>query len=132
MPGVPLRRDPWVQEPEQEVADYRPDPAWSETVQSLYSRLIRVDIPKDLSVQLIKEVLSQLPKEDWNNKAKLWNQLTAVTAGRLKTSEPWEFDGTPRIVALIGPTGGGENNHHCQTGRQFLFGGGPQGWLDHR
>ncbi len=99
--------------------DPKPDPAWSEAVQNLYSRLTKADIPKDLSVKLLKEVLSQLPKEDWENDGKLWNQLMEVIAGRIVTAQPWEFNGEQKTVVLIGPTGVGKTTTIAKLAANF-------------
>jgi flagellar biosynthesis protein FlhF len=101
------------------TADTRPDPAWSEAMLKVYSRLIRVDIPRDLAVNLIKEVLSKLPKEEWNNEARLWEGLNKAAAGRIKSCEPWEFNGKQHVVALIGPTGVGKTTTIAKLAANF-------------
>lgn len=116
-PVTPQRTS--VEQPVLSASDSRLDPSWSEAVQNLYSRLIRVDIPKDLAVDLLKAVLGKVPKEDWNNDAKLWTQLTAEIGSRIQTSEPWEFNGTQRVVALIGPTGVGKTTTVAKLAANF-------------
>ncbi|NLM40793.1 MAG: flagellar biosynthesis protein FlhF [Firmicutes bacterium] len=100
-------------------ADGRLDPAWSEAVQSIYSRLIKVDIPRDLAAQLIREVLGQAAKEEWNNEAKLWAELTKLIASRIKTALPWEFDAEQKVVVLIGPTGVGKTTTIAKLAANF-------------
>ncbi|WP_461370789.1 flagellar biosynthesis protein FlhF [Candidatus Darwinibacter acetoxidans] len=102
-------------------SEARIDPSWSEAVQNLYGRLIGVDVPKDLALQLIKEVLSQLPREDWNNEGRVWERLTVVTAQRIQTSAPWEFDGQQRAVCLIGPTGVGKTTTIAKLAANFAL-----------
>lgn len=99
--------------------DSRPDPAWSQAVQSLCNRLIGADMPTDLAVQLLKEVLKGLPKADWNEQAKLWQRLQEVTAQRIQTAEPWEFGGEQKVVALIGPTGVGKTTTIAKLAANF-------------
>lgn len=97
------------------------DPLWSESIQELYGKLIRCDIPKDLAQNLLKEALSQLPQEDWNDLDKVWNRLHSAIAGRITTVDPWEFDGEQRVVVLIGPTGVGKTTTIAKLAANFAL-----------
>lgn len=100
------------------------DPSWSDAIQSLYGRLVRLDIPKDIAQDLLKEVLSGLPKVDWNNEEQLWQGLNSVVTKRIKTLHPWEFTGEQRVVVLIGPTGVGKTTTVAKLAANFALVGG--------
>ncbi len=95
------------------------DPKWSEAIQRLYGRLIRCDIPKDVTQALLKDVLSTLPKHDWNDEEKIWPRLNDVVAARVATVDPWEFNEGQRIVVLIGPTGVGKTTTIAKLAANF-------------
>ncbi len=97
----------------------RLDPSMSEAVQSLYGRLVRRDIPKDVTQGLLKDVLTRLPKQDWNDEAKIWTRLCSLVAERVATVDPWEFSGDQRIVVLIGPTGVGKTTTIAKIAANF-------------
>lgn len=99
----------------------RTDPGWSEAIQNLFGRLVRLDIPKDLAQELIREVLTRLPKADWNDETKIWSTVVGVVADRIKTAEPWEFTGGPKVVVLIGPTGVGKTTTIAKLAANFAL-----------
>jgi flagellar biosynthesis GTPase FlhF len=78
------------------------DPSLSEAVQNLYGRLIRRDIPKDVTQTLLKDVLTRLPQQEWNDEGKIWTALNRLVDERITTVDPWEFSGGQRVVALVG------------------------------
>lgn len=95
------------------------DPSMSEAVQNLYVRLVRRDLPKDVAQGLLKDTLTRLPKQDWNDEAKIWTRLVSLVAERVATVDPWEFSGGPRVVALIGPTGVGKTTTIAKIAANF-------------
>ncbi len=95
------------------------DPSMSEAVQSLYGRLVRRDIPKDVAQGLLKDTLTRLPKQDWNDEGKIWIRLGSLVAERVVTVDPWEFSGDQRIVVLIGPTGVGKTTTIAKIAANF-------------
>lgn len=100
------------------------DPAWSEAIQTLFGRLIRCDIPKDVAQELLKEVLASLPKQEWNDEVKIWHGLNAVISKRIVTVDPWELSDGQRIVVLIGPTGVGKTTTIAKLAANFSLIGG--------
>lgn len=100
------------------------DPGWSEAIQNLYGRLVRCDIPKDIAQGLVRDVLSKLPKEDWNDEEKTYRGLSTIIAQRIHTLDPWEFTGEQRVVVLIGPTGVGKTTTIAKLAANFALVGG--------
>lgn len=100
------------------------DPLWSESIQELYSKLIRCDIPKDLAQDLLKEALAQVPQGEWNNVGKVWDSLHSTIAQRVSTVDPWEFEGEQKVVVLIGPTGVGKTTTIAKLAANFALVGG--------
>lgn len=118
----PLVRAPAVgMENSQPLESLKADPAWSESIQSLYGRLVLCDIPKDLAQELLKDVLSRLPHQDWNDEPKIWSLLQSVIAKRVVTVDPWEFSGGQRIVVLMGPTGVGKTTTIAKLAANFAL-----------
>lgn len=97
------------------------DPAMSESVQSLYGRLVRRDVPKDIAQGLLKDTLTRLPKQDWNDEGKIWTRLSGLVAERVATVQPWELSGGQRVVALIGPTGVGKTTTIAKIAANFCL-----------
>ena len=95
------------------------DPSMSDAVQSLYGRLARRDIPKDVAQGLLRDCLSRLPRQDWNDEAAIWTRLSGLVAERVATVDPWEFSGEQRIVVLIGPTGVGKTTTIAKIAANF-------------
>lgn len=95
------------------------DSSMSEAVQNLYRRLMRRDIPQDLTQSLLREVLTRLPKQDWNDEARIWERLGALVAERIVTVDPWEFSGGQRVVVLVGPTGVGKTTTIAKIAANF-------------
>lgn len=100
------------------------DPRWSDSIQELYGKLMRCDIPKDVAQNLLKDALAQLPKEQWSDLDKVWNSLYTTIAQRITTVDPWEFDGEQRVVVLIGPTGVGKTTTIAKLAANFALVGG--------
>lgn len=97
---------------------------WSDSIQKLYGKLIANDIPKELAQSLLKDALTKIPKEDWNDVNRVWNSLRTTIASRITTVEPWEFDGTQKIVVLMGPTGVGKTTTIAKLAANFALIGG--------
>lgn len=95
------------------------DPSMSDAVQSLYGRLVRRDIPRDLAQGLLKDALSRLPKEEWNDEERIWARVSGLVAERVPTVDPWEFSGGQRVVVLIGPTGVGKTTTIAKIAANF-------------
>lgn len=114
----PAKKESLAEESFQQEAS-KFDPSMSETVQNLFGRLINRDIPKDLAQTLIKETLSCLPKQDWNDESKIWGKLNGLIAQRIVTVDPWEFSGDQRIVILVGPTGVGKTTTIAKIAANF-------------
>lgn len=100
------------------------DPAWSDSIQDLYGKLVSCDIPKDLAQSLLKEALSKVPKADWNYADKIWRSLNYAIADRIITVDPWEFGDQQRVVVLIGPTGVGKTTTIAKLAANFALVGG--------
>ncbi|NLJ80637.1 MAG: flagellar biosynthesis protein FlhF [Firmicutes bacterium] len=97
------------------------DPAWTSSIQKLFQRLVNSDLPRDLAQQLLKDALSRLPREEWNDLNKVWNQLFSAVVEMLDTVEPWEFRGGQQVVALIGPTGVGKTTTIAKLAASFAL-----------
>lgn len=95
------------------------DPSMSEAVQNLYKKLMRRDIPQDLTQALLRDVLTNLHKQGWNDEAKIWARLSASVAERIVTVDPWEFSGGQRVVVLTGPTGVGKTTTIAKIAANF-------------
>lgn len=100
------------------------DPEWSESIQKLYGKLVRCDIPKDIAQSVLKEALATLPQSEWNDANKVWNSLQSAIATRVITVEPWEFDEDQKVVILIGPTGVGKTTTIAKLAANFSLVGG--------
>lgn len=94
---------------------------WTAAIQTLYGKLLQCDIPKDLAQNLLKDTLSELPQEDWQNVDKVWQQLSVTIAKRVTTVEPWEFAGEQKVVVLIGPTGVGKTTTIAKLAANFAL-----------
>ncbi len=95
------------------------DPGWSDTIQTLFGRLVSLDIPKDLAQSLIKKVLAQIPKEQWNDTDRIWTELCTVISQTLTTVDPWDFADEQKIVVLMGPTGVGKTTTVAKLAANF-------------
>lgn len=94
---------------------------WSEAIQELYGRLVDREIPKALAQELIKESLSELPKQEWNNLNRVWARLAEAVAQRIATVDAWDFSDQQRIVILIGPTGVGKTTTVAKLAANFAL-----------
>lgn len=99
---------------------------WNDTIQSLYARLVRVDIPGNLARKVLTKALSQVDQQDWHNEEKIWSKLQEVIRQAVVTVEPWEFNGKQKIVVLIGPTGVGKTTTIAKLAANFSLIGGTQ------
>lgn len=95
------------------------DPSWSDAIQSLFGRLVSLDIPKELAQSLLKQALAKVPKEDWNETDKIWNQLNTVVSQTITTVEPWDFSSGQKVVVLMGPTGVGKTTTIAKLAANF-------------
>lgn len=95
------------------------DPTWSASIQAHFGRLVRSDIPRELSHRLLKDALGRLPKQEWDDQEKVLNQLRRVIAEQIVTVDAWEFMGEQRIVVLMGPTGVGKTTTIAKLAANF-------------
>ncbi len=81
---------------------------WNTAIQELYKQLRTQEIPHALALELIKSVLSKVPKEQWNTPALLQNQLRMIISSYILVEQPWEFSDSTKVVVMVGPTGVGK------------------------
>lgn len=92
---------------DQSEQEFKTDAA-SDTVQKLYQQLTKQDISHKLTVDILRTVLSEVPKSEWKNEALLKQRLRSVISSKILTDPPWEYFDPQKVVALLGPTGVGK------------------------
>ncbi len=80
----------------------------SSAIQLLYQLLSSQDLSHALAVRIVKTVLQQVPKQDWNETELLKKKLRTEISSLIQVDTPWEFTGVQKVVAFIGPTGVGK------------------------
>lgn len=80
----------------------------SSAIQLLYQTLAKQGLSHKLAVDIVKEILRQVPKQEWNEPSKLIQKLRVEISSLIHVDEPWEFNGEQKVVALVGPTGVGK------------------------
>lgn len=94
---------------------------WPESIQEVYEQMIARDIPKDVSQALLKEVLTEVPKTEWQDVARIWSALNKLVSSRISTVDPWTLDHTQKVVVLIGPTGVGKTTTIAKLAANFAL-----------
>lgn len=92
---------------------------WSSAVQKIYQQLQSRGVPHTASLDLIKAVLRQVPKKDYDNYEVLSKQLSETISSYIKVQEPWEFTQQTKVVTLIGPTGVGKTTTVAKLAANF-------------
>jgi len=80
----------------------------SSAIQFLYQLLARQELSQTLAVDIVKSILRQVPKQEWNETPLLKRMLRAEISSLIRVDKPWEFDDGQKVVALVGPTGVGK------------------------
>ena len=80
----------------------------STAIQFLYQMLSKQELSHDLAVKIVKAILQQVPKQEWNETSLLKRKLRTEVSNLIHVDEPWEFSGGRKVVALVGPTGVGK------------------------
>ncbi len=97
------------------------DPIWPEAIQEVYTKLRQCDIPKNVAQDLLKEVLTELPKHEWKDLSKIWNHLNTAIANQIVTVDPWSLEDGQRVAVLIGPTGVGKTTTIAKLAANFAL-----------
>ncbi len=85
------------------------EPDWDTGLLGLYQSLTAADVPADVARQWVQRVRREATDEERTGLPG-WKACAArLIAREIACGAPWEFTaGTPRVVALIGPTGVGK------------------------
>jgi flagellar biosynthesis protein FlhF len=85
-----------------------------------YVRLLGNEVADELAKDLVKRIREQLPESEWGQEHRVRETLVRYVASRIEVAGPIELEGkTPRIIALIGPTGVGKTTTVAKLAAQF-------------
>jgi flagellar biosynthesis protein FlhF len=86
----------------------------------LYVGLLGNEVAEDMAKELVKAIREELPESQWRNEHRVRETLVRYIASRIDVSGPTVLEGpSPRIIALIGPTGVGKTTTLAKLAAQF-------------
>jgi len=86
----------------------------------LYVGLLGNEVAEDMAKELVKTIREELPESQWRNEHRVRETLVRYIASRIDVAGPTVLEGpSPRIIALIGPTGVGKTTTLAKLAAQF-------------
>jgi flagellar biosynthesis protein FlhF len=85
-----------------------------------YVSLIGNEVADDLAKDLVRRIVTELPEAEWKSEHRVREVLVRYVASRIEVAGPTTVEGpTPRVIALIGPTGVGKTTTIAKLAAQF-------------
>ncbi len=85
-----------------------------------YLSLVSNEVADELAKDLVKRICSELPESEWKSELRVREALVRTVASRIDVAGPSTLEGpTPRVIALVGPTGVGKTTTIAKLAAQF-------------
>ncbi|MBN2581670.1 MAG: flagellar biosynthesis protein FlhF [Planctomycetes bacterium] len=86
----------------------------------LYVGLLSNEVADEMAKELVKTIREELPENQWQNEYRVRETLIRYIASRIDVAGPTVLEGpSPRVIALIGPTGVGKTTTLAKLAAQF-------------
>lgn len=84
-----------------------------------WDRLIGQELSETAAQRLLDDVAAAGTGEQLDDPVWVWEQLIAKIGSEIATTPPWQFERTPLVVPLIGPTGVGKTTTVAKLAANF-------------
>lgn len=88
-------------------------------VQAALQRLAEQELSADDAHGLLDEVVAAAHPEQLSDNTWVWQRFIEQLAEGIVTTPPWQFDGSPVIVPVVGPTGVGKTTTIAKLAANF-------------
>lgn len=88
-------------------------------VRVAFERLEAQEFPEAECYALMERVMNDADRDELDDAAAVWERVVDALGSDIETVEPWEFERTPVIVPLVGPTGVGKTTTIAKLAANF-------------
>lgn len=91
-----------------------------EELLEVYLSLLSSEVAEEIAKDLVKRICAELPQRQWKCEHSVRQTLVKYIADQIDVSGPTVLEGpSPRVIALIGPTGVGKTTSIAKLAAQF-------------
>lgn len=88
-------------------------------VRAAVERLRAQELPENECYELVERVMQQADAVELDDPAVVWERVIEELTAEIDTVAPWQFERTPVVVPLVGPTGVGKTTTIAKLAANF-------------